>query len=98
MAVGTKTGGRRPGSPNKATAATAAAAKAAGITPLEYMLNVLRDKKTSDSRRDWAANAAAPYIHPKLSTLQSHVNLTGRLTLEQLVAGSIAKDEDDKAV
>lgn len=36
-----------------------------------------------------AATDAAPYVHPKLATLQSNVNLTGRLTLEQLVETSI---------
>jgi hypothetical protein len=51
------------------------------------------------------ARDAAPYYHPKLATLQSTVALTGRLTLEQLVAGSIAtaagpvahKDDADDA-
>lgn len=32
-----------------------------------------------------AADKVAPYYHPKLATLQSNVNLTGRLTLDQLV-------------
>lgn len=36
-----------------------------------------------------AAREAAPFIHPKLATLQSNVNLTGRLTLEQLVEASL---------
>ena len=51
--------------------------------------------------QDWAANAAAPYIHPKLATLQSNVNLTGRLTLEALVNESIKASlpaNDDEAM
>lgn len=36
-----------------------------------------------------AASDVAPYYHPKLATLQSNVNLTGRLTLEALVMQSI---------
>lgn len=36
-----------------------------------------------------AARDVAPYIHPKLATLQSNVNLTGRLTLEDLVGLSM---------
>lgn len=35
------------------------------------------------------ARDVAPYYHPKLATLQSNVNLTGRLTLEQLVEASL---------
>ncbi|TXH08619.1 MAG: hypothetical protein E6R03_17885 [Hyphomicrobiaceae bacterium] len=37
-----------------------------------------------------SAREAAPYIHPKLATLQSTANLTGRLTLEALVEKSMA--------
>lgn len=36
-----------------------------------------------------AASDAAPYFHPRLATLQSNVNLTGRLTLEALVSESL---------
>ena len=50
------------------------------------MLKTMRNPKAAESRRDWAAAQAAPYIHPKLATLQSNVNLTGRLTLEDLVS------------
>lgn len=38
-----------------------------------------------------AAARAAPYYHPTLATLQSNVNLTGRLTLEQLITQSMSK-------
>jgi hypothetical protein len=40
--------------------------------------------KAHDKARD-----AAPYVHPKLATLQSNVNLTGRLTLGELVRMSM---------
>ncbi len=40
-------------------------AKAAGITPLEYMLAIINDPEADDSRRDRMAQAAAPYVHPK---------------------------------
>src|SRR5262245_15567308 len=39
---GHKTGGRQKGTPNTATAAKAAAIEASGLTPLDYMLSVLR--------------------------------------------------------
>ncbi len=100
MAYGKKTGGRQKGVRNKASTAKAAQVAASGLTPLDYMLSVLRDTTQPASRRDWASSAAAPYIHPKLATLQSNVNLTGRLTLEQLVTQSIGdgakKDEPEK--
>ena len=37
----------------------------AGLTPLEYILSVVRDDKASASRRDKMALAAVPYCHAK---------------------------------
>ena len=70
MAAGKKTGGRQKGSPNKATAARERAITASGLTPLDYMLQVLRDEAEDPRRRDWAANAAAAYCHPKLANIE----------------------------
>ena len=39
----------------------------AGITPLEYMLGVMRDHTADDARRDRMAQSAAPYCHLKAS-------------------------------
>lgn len=64
-----KTGGRQKGTPNKASAATAAAVKASGLTPLDHMLAVLRDETMPDDVRFDAAKAAAPYVHPKLASI-----------------------------
>lgn len=39
----------------------------AGLTPLEYLLAVMRSPKASKSARMTAAIQAAPYVHPKLT-------------------------------
>lgn len=65
MAAGVKTGGRKKGTPNRATAAKEAAIAASGLTPLEFMLNALRDDTREFAERMDAAKAAAPYVHPK---------------------------------
>ena len=39
-----------------------------GISPLEYMLRVMRDETASDRRRIQMARAAAAYLHPKLGS------------------------------
>lgn len=92
MAVGKKTGGRKAGTPNKATAAKAAEIAASGLTPLEYLIEVMRapcppellqaveagglDVKTVSALASWhaqridAAKAAAPYVHPKLASVE----------------------------
>src|ERR1700704_822712 len=70
MAIGKKTGGRKKGVPNRATAAKTAAIEASGLTPLDYMLSVLRDEKADARRRDDMAKAAAPYVHPRMAPAQ----------------------------
>lgn len=67
-----KTGGRKPGSPNKTTIAlktAVAEARASGKLPLEYFLEIMRSEKQKTERRDWAAAQAAPYLHPKLQSI-----------------------------
>jgi hypothetical protein len=40
---------------------------ATGITPLEYMLAIMRDPTAETARRDEMAKAAAPYVHPRMA-------------------------------
>lgn len=80
-------GGKRPGAGRKAGSATkktreiADKAAAEGITPLEFMLQIMRtepDADIEDGRvlqsllelRFEAAKAAAPYMHPKLASVE----------------------------
>jgi hypothetical protein len=70
MATGKKTGGRAKGTPNKATARREKEIAKSGVTPLDYMLKVMRDSRADKSRRDDMAKAAAPYVHPKLAAHQ----------------------------
>lgn len=68
---GTRPGaGRPPGSKNQKTRDTAAAAAAAGQTPVEYLLSVMRNPSRTAAQRLEAAKAAAPYCHPRLSAVQ----------------------------
>ena len=69
-------GGNRPGAgrpkgvPNKANAERQAAIAASGLTPLDYMLAVLRDESADRHERMEAAKSAAPYVHPKLASIE----------------------------
>jgi hypothetical protein len=67
---GERRGGRKAGTPNKATASREADIKAEGLTPLDYMLQVLRDETAEKADRMWAAEKAAPYVHPKLASVE----------------------------
>lgn len=62
--------GRKKGAAGRATAEAREMAKAAGETPLEYMLRVMHDEAADTKRRDGMAAAAAPYIHPKLASIE----------------------------
>jgi hypothetical protein len=70
MAVGRKTGGRVKGVPNKASVKREQEIAASGKTPLDFMLDTMRDEeKPFDIRLD-AAKSAAPYVHPKLAAVE----------------------------
>lgn len=98
-------GGARPGAGRKTGAATKRtreiADKAAeeGITPLEFMLQIMRTEpeQPDGEEFDWrlhqmrlemrfeAAKAAAPYIHPRLAAVEHSGGVTLR-TLDQELA------------
>ena len=78
--------GRKPGSKNTRTKEVALAAAAKGITPIEVILQIMRR-----AHKSWVANPedtammsaavlaaekAAPYIHPRLASVESHVEGT----------------------
>jgi hypothetical protein len=83
MARGRKTGGRKRGTRNRATEEARAAAAAAGVLPLDYMLGVMRDPAAEHKRRDAMAMAAAPYLHPELSAINAKVSSNGANTTPQ---------------
>lgn len=43
-----------------------------GKTPLEYMIEVMRDESADELRRDDMAKAAAGYVHPRLAQIETH--------------------------
>lgn len=64
--------GRRKGSKNKNVIErekAAAAAAAAGLDPLQYVLDVMRNPKSKQQRRDWAASTALPYVRARLQSI-----------------------------
>jgi hypothetical protein len=91
--------GRKKGTKNKrrrtvveahAEVAMLAAAKPDTVTPLSHMMAVLNDPGSPPSRKDAAAVAAAPYMHPKLNlSATSELNGGGRLGPCQLTILSV---------
>jgi hypothetical protein len=72
--------GRKPGSANTKTREIADRAANDGLTPLEFMLEIMRDTSAESGVRFEAAKAAAPYIHPRLSAMDARVE--GGLRIE----------------
>ena len=71
--------GRPPGSKNQKTADIAQEAVGAGITPIEVMLSAMRDlwdQGSAEAKREAAriAKDAAPYVHPRLSSIDQKVS------------------------
>lgn len=86
--------GRKKGVPNKRTAQVQAAVEATGITPLEFMLQIMRNEPIYEdpklqfeatAMRFEAAKAAAPYVHAKLSSIDLKADIsTHEAALEDL--------------
>lgn len=69
--------GRKKGQVSQETAerkSIAAKALAEGLTPLDYMLRILRDEGQEQSARFAAAKEAAPYLHPRLAAVEHKGN------------------------
>ena len=66
---GERRGGRKKGTPNKSTALKKAALSAASadptISPLNFLLGVMRDSNAPTDLRIRVARAAAPLVHAK---------------------------------
>lgn len=67
--------GRRAGAVSTKTREVADKAIEDGLTPLEFMLQVMRDESAERGERLEMAKAAAPYIHPKLSSVEMSGNM-----------------------
>jgi len=74
-----------------------------GLLPLDFMLAVLRDENRPDAERMDAAKAAAPYVHARLSQVDSTVTQKRDVTelttaeLDQLIMAELARGKARKA-
>ncbi len=75
-----------------------ARATAEGLSPLEFMLGVLRDEGKSFDDRFEAAKAAAPYVHPRLAAVEHSGDKDNPVSFAVLsgVPSAIDADDDDQ--
>ncbi|NND46039.1 MAG: hypothetical protein HKN55_00115 [Woeseiaceae bacterium] len=64
--------GRPKGARNKRTEAQIRQIEESGLTPLQYFASIYQDQSMPESMRLQAAQAAAPFVHPRLSTSEVH--------------------------
>jgi hypothetical protein len=78
--------GRKPGSKQQKSIDIALHEVGNGLTPLEYMLKILRDENQPHEERKWAAEKAAPFMHARLQTTEiKGSGADGALTVNLLV-------------
>jgi len=77
--------GRKPGAANKATQEQREAVIESGLTPLDYLLSVMRDETVEQHERVDAAHKAAPYVHAKLTSVDLK-STDGSMTPQSAVA------------
>lgn len=78
--------GRKKGEPNKRTAEIQKAVEESGLTPLQYLLSVMRDERNEPRERQAAAVAAAPYVHAKLASVEVSGKDGGAIQTETEIA------------
>lgn len=91
--------GRRKGTVSERTRARieiAEKALASGLTPLDYMLGILRDETNDAKDRFAAAKEAAPYMHPRLAAVEHSGNQDKPLTM-QVVSGVPREEAEEHA-
>lgn len=79
--------GRKPGAATKMNEEARKKALEAGISPLEYLLSVMRNNEADEAKRIDAAKAAAPYVHAKLSTVDMTASVDGVVRYERVNTG-----------
>jgi len=82
--------GRKAGTKNIKTKVIAERCAEEGITPLEYMLNVMRDPTQEFDTRMDAAKSCAPYMHPKLASVEQKIEAEVNGTIYEWLTGTMA--------
>lgn len=82
--------------PTKMRIAVAERALQSGLTPLDYMLGILRDETKDEKDRFAAAKEAAPYLHPRLSSVEANVKVSEHEEAVKSLHAVINSDEHER--
>jgi hypothetical protein len=87
-----KHGGKRPGAGRKSRPFhidPTLAKSIAATNPLDFLLQVMNDPNVSMHRRDQAARAALPFVHPRFASVE-----IGKKQQQQTEAENVASGDD----
>jgi hypothetical protein len=102
-----RSGGKRSGAGRKLSSLTlksrrvAEIAASKGKTPLEYVLSVMNDETADLERRDWAAETAMAFVHPRLvmvARTDDKPRTVNNITVEFIAPQGYAVDSAGKIV
>lgn len=79
--------GRPSGGRNAKQAAALIEATQDGTSPIEYLLSVMRDPEQQPMLRLDAAKSAAPYLHPRLASVEH----SGKVSLPVIISSTDAE-------
>ena len=80
--------GRKKGGRNRLTEEAVAKAND-GLSPLDYLLSVMRDAEAEAARRIDAAKAAAPYVHARLQPVDKDGDPAQKVTVTEIRRTSV---------
>jgi hypothetical protein len=66
----------------------------AGIMPLDYLLQVMRDENATPQRRDRAATTAAQYLHKRMADTRVPLKTRAARAAQEVGGGEWADDLD----
>ena len=90
-------GGKRPGAGrpkgarNIRSEETAKQIEESGLTPLEFLMGIVRDNDASLKERIECARAAAPFVHARLSSVDMDLHQTTRQTIDDYEPDELAE-------
>ncbi len=70
--------GRPPGARNIRSEETARQIQESGLTPLQFLMDIVRDEDAPRKDRIECAKSAAPFCHARLSSIDMDLNTTKR--------------------
>ena len=96
---GKRSGAGRPrGARNIRSEETAREIEESGLTPLQYLMDIVRDEEAPRKDRIECARAAAPFVHARLSSVDMDLRTSDKRSTSELTLDEMADIMNEKRV